>query len=1254
MQDDDLLSKNGIPMFGKSGMVLRKEQREELARRRGQCITCGAKTHNIRMLRKSPLTTKDSWKGYCIRCEPSHIPKDVLAEYQKRKAQKERQHHGGFQAAANAARFAQPNRPQIGGRHAAGAGPSPSAPRQGVQPVGRKPRQLSDGQSRHRQRSPNGSRSNGGARADNETYKTEKAEAKSIAKELNKNREKPDVCKTKLHALRNLAEDRHGALKEVKAVMERYHVDIRLMTIATGAIWSVGANTDEKKKEIFDSGLVDMILDLIRKPAKVDASVAEWTLGAMASMVARDDVRNEIANKDGIEAIIAVLDKHQSNPIIFEWACRALLGFADSGDKKQSMFLEKHMSTIENKNGIRIIASAMKNHVQESVAMFWALKLMFRLLDRTDSDMLRVLSIMNDADIGTSCTKILSTRSTPPNLVGHSAELLFLLLAESSNAALKQTSVDCIVSVTNFMDENRSNIPLLESCARVLGMIGRGNNRAKSRVSEGATGLFALVSAMGDEPSNLELCHAGMNLFWLLSSDGASFELGLIGKTSETIRAVLEQHPDDVAFKTAACGFLANIISASQEAPSGIKPDDVLNMTENASGDSMLETQAKRASTAMYKKFPGFAANMLNNGLSSRLLGALCDSNDVDNQISSAVTLTSMVSTSDTARQVCVDAGALETASAALFTTTSESLAEKLLYLLSAMVTGESKKAIELPYDFIQGILQVMETFSTLDKLACTVIRNVMLVLSPGIKMMNCDGLCQMLASVIDSPSSQNAVLEEACLALWATMRKQEQTVNDVALVYQSMLGMCAKQRDLGANFSPGLSFIIGGTLTAVLDCMRDSVGHITEDDIDLMISMLDLVIEYDVDNILLMEKMLEVTQSLCLLTKDIIIQFGVIVVVIDCMVEHEGNEKIQGKGCAILALLASTENLQVNLSIAETDGIDMLVSALASFSDNVDIQVDTCKALSHLSMDQESRMLISSQGGLILLVNAMNSYKDSIPLLECACGALLNLSADAEEQVLASSNVVEVVIRVMGEQLTAPRLQEKALGVLQNVSMRSRDAKRAIANAGGIGAITFAIREFMGSAAVLERAFTTLWSLGVLEENQEIVANEGGLGLVINGMMANITFEKVQKQACGCLATVSSNSRNKSMIRDLGGLDAIVYAMWSHYDSQAFLIEGCRALSALAVNVQTNEVMICTEAEISAIVAAMKRFPHAEKLQEHSCVALRNFSLSPDNVNLMRPQSDEIVNLMNGAAQKFPSKCGDRARQVIGSLQAY
>lgn len=1248
-----MLSKNGIPMFGKNGMVLGREQREDLARKRGQCISCGIKVHSIKVFKK-PVTNSEVYKGICIRCFPSQVPSSVLAKYQQEMAQTQVDNR-------NKSDFGNSNRPQISGHN--GTTPVFTSPSQKqkatVQPLGKKPRQVSDDDGSHSRRHHRSSRdhktktssgSSGSSRPDKETYKTEESDSKSIAKDLSKNRSSPEVCKAKLHALRNHADDKHDALKEVKSVMEKYHVDARLMAVATGAVWSVGSNSGDKKKEILDAGFIDMILDLLRKPAKDDPVVAEWALGAITSFAFRDDVRTEIANREGVEAIIEVLERQQSNATVLEWGCRALASMVDSGDEKQVIYLEKNMATVENKYGITIITGGLKLHFHEDGVQWWSFRLMFRLLDRTESDMLRVLGMMNDAKLGSVCVDILTSKSKSPELIAQAAELLFLLLVDGTDSTLRQTAEDCIPNLMRTMGEHADNAELIESITQVLRLISKGSNQAKSKISEDGSGLFAVMTAMSSAPENQTLCRAGLTLFWMLSSNVSSFEMSMVGAINESIQSIIEKHPDDIELKIAACGLLANVLSISGSAPEGVTPETVLKLAASTHGDARLEAQAKRLTSLTYMKFPDYAEKMLNDGLAGELLGGLCDPS-VENQIASAVALTSMASSSEAAKNACIAAGTLETTVAALFSTTSESLADKLLHLLSSMVVG-GKKIMQLPSDLIQAILQVMESFTALDRLACTVIRNAMLVVSPGVRTMDCKGLCKVLVSVIDSSSSPNHLVEEACLALWTTLRKQPLGSADISLAYQSMLRMCTKQRDLDTNFDRSLSFAIGGALTAVLDNMRDMAGQITDDEIDLIINMLDLVIEYDVANVLLMEKMLEMTLSLCILKKETIIQFGVIVVVIDCMVEHEGNEKIQGKGCAILALLASTENLQVNLSIAETDGIDMLVSALASFSNNIDIQIDTCKALSHLSIDQESRMLISSQGGLILLVNAMDTHKDSLSLLECAMGALLNLSADAEEQILASSNMVDVVVRTMQEQLTAPRLQEKALGVLQNMSMRSREAKRSIANAGGIAAITTAIREFMGSAPVLERAFTTLWSLGVLSENQITIANESGIDLIINGMMANITFEKVQKQGCGCLATISANSDNKTLIRDLGGLDAIVYAMWAHYNSQAFLVEGCRALSALAVNVQTNEVMICSEAEISAITAAMKRFPHAEKLQEHSCVAMRNFSLSPDNVQLMRPQAFEIIALMNKAAEQFPSSCGERARQVISSLQ--
>jgi hypothetical protein len=428
----------------------------------------------------------------------------------------------------------------------------------------------------------------------------------------------------------------------------------------------------------------------------------------------------------------------------------------------------------------------------------------------------------------------------------------------------------------------------------------------------------------------------------------------------------------------------------------------------------------------------------------------------------------------------------------------------------------------------------------------------------------------------------------------------------------------------------------------------------LSDADVDIIIAFFDSVIEFDVENVVLMVRLMDAILTMCLLCKELLIQFGVIVIVIDCMLEQESNEQIQQLGCAILSLLASTENLQVILSILETDGgIDLIVSALACFPENSQIQTDACRAVSHLSIDRECRMIVCSLGGLSLLVNAMNAFPEDTDLLEAACSSLFNLSSDVEEQLVWDSDVIETIVSTLQTQVQSVRIQENCLGVLQNISMGSRDAKQKVSRSGGLEAVLFTMREFMGSPVVMERCLTTLLRLGGLEENQDRIAELDGLVLIINGMLAHITYEKIQVLACSCLQTLPTTSCSTKIVRDAGGIEAIVYAMWAHYSSEDVLTEACRSLSSLAVDVLTNEVMIASEGEITAIIGAMRRFPNTERLQEHGCVVLRNFLLSDDNLPLMLTLQAQVAKLMNTASVRFPNRCGDRARQVLQSIGA-
>jgi hypothetical protein len=82
--------RGGVPMFRKNGTaLLNPEERAAIAKRRGMCVRCGTKTHQVKILGRVPLTTPDVHLGICIRCDgesSSSVPPDVYSDWQARNA----------------------------------------------------------------------------------------------------------------------------------------------------------------------------------------------------------------------------------------------------------------------------------------------------------------------------------------------------------------------------------------------------------------------------------------------------------------------------------------------------------------------------------------------------------------------------------------------------------------------------------------------------------------------------------------------------------------------------------------------------------------------------------------------------------------------------------------------------------------------------------------------------------------------------------------------------------------------------------------------------------------------------------------------------------------------------------------------------------------------------------------------------------------------------------------------------------------
>lgn len=1352
-------------MFGKNGTALSQNERAEIAKRRGVCLKCGTRTHDVKFMGRKAITNDDVYQGTCIKCYQSAVPAHILRDWQSRNAQVAHAPSGNRmrmvpprvgqpRAASPMAPVSSPgmSHPSSSGQAAMHmSGPihfdngsqrlhaglptgsahgnmmnmsapiqfdSPSAPRPGIprassgsEPpprpdvpngpngsrtarspsVGRKgpgssepapaPTMTRSASNDSRRRPPvsrrqlySNSRTNSNT-SNSSIQSTHSAQSESgdfrspqdvnvttLVEELGNRKDQPEKVKQYLHAIRNMAPT-NGAMGSLKTIMNTYRTDVEITMLSMGAMWGVASSSDEAKAEAVSAGCLDSILEMLRTgKARDDVDAVRWAFGCLSSLARVSSNREAIMQKQGIEAILMTLKRHEKDPRVFEMGCRAIFsmvgGFEDDGSTTS---FEREMLKVENDGGVRVIVAAMEYHLADGATTWWALNVLLCLAKGHCGEDCRnrLASVMAEEDVSELALKILKDGGSPACAM-QCQELLVVLLSHEPNPVMLRSATGCIPTILQTLSDQKTNPTLHAVTATFLAVACRGNADAKRQVSRGPS-MRTLLSGMASFPKDLHLQRAITKLLWTLSADQVSFDYSLLNEIKRAIEQAIPFHLGDKELSEALCGFLANILVHQMHGrPENVPTEHVVELARSAG------KQGSRLLVTLCVQFPSFPPILARGGLVDQMITGL-SATSIDTQAASAASLSLTVAGSDAVRAKVIASGALKTASAALLTAGSDFLVTSMLQLVMSVLQNKAEDSsvrvpnwmnqsraasLEIPADLIVATLAAVKELPKQAKLGFTTIRNVLLLPKTSLRSVATDGILDLVLSTIESPSSSDDLVIEACGALWAYVSGQPIRDADVlARTLSSILRVCQQHGGANTKYNGPVLSEACGALAAVMRCVRDKPIHVADSDIDLVVAILDGVIESDVENADLMDRLMDVILSLCCFAKEKVIRFGGVVVVIDCMVEHEFNEPIQEKGCSIVAILASDENLQDIISIAETDGIDLIVGALAGFTENMVIQTNACRALSHLSIDQESRMLISSQGGLIMIVNLMATNRREVDLLEAACSALLNLSSDADEQILLGAGIIETVVQTMRQQNNSPKLQEKCIGVLQNLSMRSSEAKRSIAQCRGITAIVSSMREFMGTPAVLERCYTALWSLAVLEANQSVIAGEGGIGIAINAMMACIDSDKVQKQACGCLGVLSTNIDNKSLIRDEGGVDAIVYAMWFHYNSNDVLTEACRLIATLAVTIQTNEVMIAGDGEFSAILAAMRRFPESEQLQEQACSAIRNFLLSEDNVEIVRPQANDVEELIHLASARFPERCVERATQILTSL---
>uniref|UniRef100_A0A7S3LBJ6 Armadillo repeat-containing protein 8 n=1 Tax=Amphora coffeiformis TaxID=265554 RepID=A0A7S3LBJ6_9STRA len=502
--------------------------------------------------------------------------------------------------------------------------------------------------------------------------------------------------------------------------------------------------------------------------------------------------------------------------------------------------------------------------------------------------------------------------------------------------------------------------------------------------------------------------------------------------------------------------------------------------------------------------------------------------------------------------------------------------------------------------------------------------------------------------SILDyvlSPSVTDDTQEKASIALWALLAKNACDDQDLlSRIYSYIVKVF--ERFVGETseaFDSSLVEVTCGVLCAVASLVRLAPFAIAQEDVDTIVSIVYLSMEME-GSPEIPCLVLESLYHFCVVNESVLIQCGAIVVVADAVQKFNRDPAVLEAGFAVLAQLASTENVHINLSIVFSDGVDSLLHGMNQFPGEDGLQLEGCKAFSHLSIEGETRMVICEQGGVALIVRSVAEHEGNEVLVEYGCSALLNLTSDAPDDAVNDTGIIHCIVSLMERYQRTPSVRRNCLGILQNISMKGAHAKDAIARSGGLVSVIQTMEQQIDSPDVLERAFTTLWSLAVLAENRERIRCAGGIEHAIQAMLSFVEYEGVQQQACGCICTLAMDPVVRKTIKSAGGSLALLYAMRVHFTSIDVQSEAARALSVMYGVEGGDRTLQPSAEELDAVLMAMRRFDGNQTIQDRGLAALSSLLACSSTPQTFSSEFDEIRRLARKVSARFPGLAAEAA----------
>jgi len=180
-----------------------------------------------------------------------------------------------------------------------------------------------------------------------------------------------------------------------------------------------------------------------------------------------------------------------------------------------------------------------------------------------------------------------------------------------------------------------------------------------------------------------------------------------------------------------------------------------------------------------------------------------------------------------------------------------------------------------------------------------------------------------------------------------------------------------------------------------------------------------------------------------------------------------------------VKALSILSQNVENCNTIAEENGIELIIEAMETFSNVLVIQIHSCGVLWSLTYkDEMCDLVVDQKKDLRQILNAMELFPDCLELQVNACATLWNL-AYIEPKIVTTlgERGLELILVSMRRYPTNLTLQRKAVGVLENLDAKDKVYVK-IARKGGIDLILSAMERYPNNPDLQTGACGTLCNL--------------------------------------------------------------------------------------------------------------------------------------------------------------------------------